>query len=1438
MVIMRIKRLLFENVRSWIVFSSSLKKRFVYVFLWLCISGMFVSCYDDDTMSMDASRTALLNEHLEKPETVTNHSALVQQSDGTWKASECVPLVGVGRVVNQISKGTLNLISSTNNVGAVVDKDPTNVYSIAGVVNVGIGAKPVIAVRDIYRVYAKGQKAGFVIVPGESSLLSLETLSGSVISFCLAGEEIKKVTIPKESSSLLELDLLGTSGNGVTEQTLAVEAPCSFDEIRLTFSGPAVNALSESGGIKYAFVGETKDVPAIKGDSGYPCVNTDFTTSGIVSDADCLTDKDLTNPLELENGHIGLGYVPAEYVTINFGQDLRGYEIGFVYETKGLLGIVGNVIDIANLLDNTLKLQALDEKGLAVQEEGNTSLISLNVLKSNQARIGMKIKTGDKEVKQLKISARDKVLGGLSAFNVYYAYTRRPVTLDNSSYFAFPGATIYTSTYNLPVPKEEGEVTYHLIQCPTDAVNAQITDNKQLAGATVDGAYVIQAVYTKDGIGMSHTSTIYKKSYPTMASGCNTYITAGTYGAALSETVEDWGGSLISLFDGLKNAEAVVDDNVDNYATRTGLNVLESRPAYALRTARQINSNHKNVRAGFVVTNVGLLDVNLLKNFEVRLYNGTTRVDNSGTASAGGNSNVLGLDLIGDGGGRLRISVETNQAFDRMELWTSNLANVSLFSSLRIYGAFVEDVTCTASSSQDLCMEVMANSNYGVEIDYSELKNSSVVDLGSDIDGIGYLIDDDLDTGVEIGGLLKLDGVSFGLNFNEMKAGQPIGVVLDGMSGLANVSALSGITVKAYQNKEMVSEKTSFDLLDLDLIHTTGKVYLEMTPDKAYNRLVITLGGLNVSLKTPRITGIYTRKDSDGDGIPDCVTDSDTSGDEGFTFSEGETCYPDDLVLKATGSYQEGQEYLFECTNSQTKEVFQKLVAVNAKKEIVLSGLSAGLYSIAVHSPLTGVIMYNQVAYVYPQLTEWKGLSTDWNDWDNWTNGKPSGCTNVILRKGVPYYPVLTGESACANIHFEEGSYIQHINYLKYELAFVDMLVKGGTYRMITAPLRETYSGDFFVNTGVSWTKENYFKYLDRSNYPEKRVSPIVYQRIWETEKENVWQILEDGSRQEVAVYEVRGWTEDFNYLNYKHVPGMGFSLKAGEDGESASYRFRFPKSYTEYNYYYSDGTETGRKEKVTRSENLIGKLVTDLEYKLTVKTSSNVSRNGLAFVGNPFMSVLSIEGFFKDNPGVKNITLDDDITYISDEISNVPSGRKFLNPAEGFMISTSESSGSGEYQVTFRADHVYPMTAVATRSSRSANNGKHALFLEARGGGSISYAAVWSFSGADNGVNEMEDAVMMTDRKNRRAVEVFTIADNKALAIQCMNNLNRIPVGLMVDGSKDVTLKIQTDDAKWSGWELVDTLTGKRYRLNNGEVKINLGIIKTTLNRLYLQKL
>lgn len=1432
-----------------------MKRLLVRAALVLGVPFVLYSCYDDFER-ITAGDVVTEETRTNAPISVDNPSALVQQKDGTWKAENArVPLVGVGRVVNQVSKETVSVASGTGDLGAIVDLDLKNSYKVGGLVGVDLKPADAIAVRDIYRTYSANQKVGFVIDPGSGSLLSLDVLSGSVISFYLNDNCVGKVTVNKDDTGGIGLDLLGVSSGGNTEQTLIVKAPCIFDEVRLKFSVTAIKALSESVGIKYAFVGDNSDEIAVKDSwSGTdPAVNTakgftSYSWGEPIDNYDNLTDQQVENKVELDNG---------EYITINFRKEIpAGYEVGYVYD------INSSILGIHLLGKNGPELIAYDENGTPTGDKtiSASSLLGVDLVKVNSSQVKVKMILTE-ACSQLKIKVPSGlvsgILGGLgdipglggiisglvgsSKINVYYAYIRKPVTIDNSSYFAFPEATIYTDTYQLPVAQQEhSSVTYTVLSWPNACENEPKVVDGKLTGATANGAYVIQAVYTnKDGVGVSYTSTIYRESRVSTASGCNTYITTTSYGAYPTETLDSWNGSLISILSGLKNPDAVVDDNYNNYATRSGIDVVKSTAIYAMKTTRMVNAGNSSVRAGFIIEpNLGLLDVNLLENYEVRLYNGSTRVD-EGATSSGENSKVLGLDLISDGNGRLRVYVETDKAFNRLELWSKGL-DVSLFSQLRIYGAFFEDTYCSTSFAQDLCMEVMNNSNYGVDLDYSVFNSSSWVDLEENIDGLGYLIDNDLDTGVKIGGLLKIGSISLGLKFNDMPASQPIGIVLDGMEGLANVNALSGITMTVYHDNDAeVEKKTSFDLLDLDLINKTGKLYLEMTPTKVkvYNKLKITLRGLNVSLKAPRITGIYTRKDSDGDGIPDCVTDPGASGDEGFTFSEGETCYPNDLVLKATGSYQEGQEYLFECTNSQTKEVFQKQVAVNSNKEIVLSGLSAGLYSIAVHSPLTGVIMYNQVAYVYPKLTEWKGLSTDWNDWDNWTNGKPSGCTNVILPKGVPYYPVLTEESACANIHFEEGSYIQHINNLKYELAFVDMLVKGGTYRIITTPLSETYSGDFFVNTEANWTKDNYFTLLNKDNYPEKRVSPIVYQRIWGTEAEDVYQVLEEGT-QKVLVTELTGWTEDFNYLNYKHVPGKGISLRAGEDGESASYRFRFPKSYTEYNYYYSDGKPvTGRNETFARRENLIGKLVTDLEYKLTVKTSSNVSRNGWAVVGNPFMSVLSIEGFFKDNPGVKNITLDDDKIYTSDNISNVP-GRKFLNPAEGFMISTSESSGSGEYQVTFRADHVYPMTAVAARSSRSANNGKHALFMEARCGGNVSNAAVWSFSGADDGLNEKEDVVVMTDSKNMRAVEVFTIADGKALAIQCMNNLNRIPVGLMVDGSKEVTLKIQTDDAKWRGWELVDTLTGKRYRLNNGEVKISLGIIKTTLSRLYLQKL
>lgn len=1407
-----------------------MKRLLVRAALVFSLPFALYSCYDGFEQ-ITAEAVVTEETRTNDPIEVEIHSALKQQSDGTWKAENArVPLVGVGRVVNQVSEATVSVASGTGDLGAIVNLDLTDSYKVVGLVGANTGTAGAIAVRDIYRTYSAGQKVGFVIDPGSSSLLSLDVLSGSVISFYCNGNPVDEIEVEKDNSGGIGLDLLGVSRGENTEQTLIVNAPCIFDEVRLNFSGADVDALSKSVGIKYAFVGDNSDEIAIKSEGNeYPKIDS---KSRSIKDeeAEVLVTAPITDKL-----HLMCSLTFPQFVTVDWGNsiDLRGYEVGFVYESTGLLSGLGSVINIANLLKNAPELTAIDATGEEVQESSKDfSLIGLDILNTENAKISMNILNGEQRVSKVKITAPGALLGGLTGegINVFYAYIRKPVTIDNSSYFAFPGATIYTDTYQLPKVQSDDSgatVQYQVISWPSACKEEPTVENGILTGATANGAYVIQAVYTKDGISMSHTSTIYRESLVSTASGCNTYITATNYGAYPTETIDSWGGSLISILSELNNPDAVVDDDYNNYATRSGINVVENKAIYAMKTTRMINAGNGSVRAGFIIEpNLGLLDVNLLEKFEVRLYNGNTRVD-EGATSSGDNSNVLGLDLIGDGNGRLRVYVETDKAFDRLELWSKGLANVSLFSQLRIYGAFFEDTYCSTSFAQDLCMEVMNNSNYGVDLDYSVFNNTTLVGLKDNIDGLGYLIDNDLETGVEIGGLLNIGGISLGLKFNDMPAGQPIGIVLDGMGGLANIN-LSGIKMTVYNGESEVASKISFDLLDLDLINKTGKLYLEMTPSKeegVYNRLKITLGGIT-GLTQPRITGIYTRKDSDGDGIPDCVQSSDDDSGFKFEVTNPDICYPENIILRIEGSYSEGAEYIFKCKNYTTKEEFQFEEVVNSDKTITLQGLSPGNYSITAYSPLSGSPLYNNVAYIHPAITEWLGKSTDWNSEENWTDGVPAACTNVILRKGVPYYPVLTEASSCANIHFEEGAYIQNINHLQYDLAFVDMLLPGGTYTGITAPLMETFSGDMFVNTGVNWTKENYFTDLDSKNYPEKRVSPIVYQAVWGSSSNEVWNVQDGGTLVTVTVQE-SGWTEDFNYLNYEHEPGKGINVRPGEETDRSSYRLRFPKNYTEYNYYRPDGTGTTQTATINR-DGQIGKIVTDLTYNISLQTDAS----GCVAVGNPYLSMMSVQSFLSNNTSVESLTLDG-IEYTKVGLSSMDGARMYIKPAEAFVIKTTSKSSS--ITVTFNAGDVYSESSSSVSSRATA--GKNALYLQAQSGGETTCASVWLYAGASNGLDEAEDVAVMIDKKNMSAATVFTIAEKSALSIQSVNNSERIPVGLIVDGQADVVLKLHTMDTEWKEWKLVDTKVGKNYSLADGEVEIDLGNTGSSLTRFYLQK-
>ena len=96
-----------------------------------------------------------------------------------WVADKQVPLVGPGRVADDLTKGLLSVISYGDNgsLDCMFDDNLDNYAEMkSGAVQVGALVDHAITVKDLYHDYAGGQKVGFVINQSEASLLSLEVL--------------------------------------------------------------------------------------------------------------------------------------------------------------------------------------------------------------------------------------------------------------------------------------------------------------------------------------------------------------------------------------------------------------------------------------------------------------------------------------------------------------------------------------------------------------------------------------------------------------------------------------------------------------------------------------------------------------------------------------------------------------------------------------------------------------------------------------------------------------------------------------------------------------------------------------------------------------------------------------------------------------------------------------------------------------------------------------------------------------------------------------------------------------------------------------------------------------------------------------------------------------------------------------------------------------
>ena len=1242
---------------------------------------------------------------------------------------------------------------------------------------------------------------------------------------------------------------------GLSEISFTTTKP--FDEVRIGCASISVEVLS---GLEfyYAFVGENPKKIAAKGHE-YPDAKQERPSTNITDLLGRnLVDSDISNgpTCELLSGLVGGGLT----CRVNFGATIPvGSEVGYYTTGGGLASISLGATELNAYDTSDNNPQSINtESGIGISAlAGGAREFSMILTKENAQRLELDLPSG---------------INLLSAVQVHYAYSRDPVEIDVSSYFTIGNDTISTDYYNLLTPSE-GTVTYSLISWPSGATSPSISGN-HMTGMTVNGDYVVKAIYTREG----ETSLLYAvihRDKKEVVAGCNTMMINTSANQGQYTVVESSGSQGgISLFNKINNRQNLVDGDYTNYAEATNvLSLIQFGSLAGVHSSQDIApQGGRKTRVGFVMqTNNQLLGADVLKFFFIRLYKDGKEVFSGLTAE----NDAVGVGLVGNDGSKLRFYVETDQTFDQVELWTAGLLNVNL-NTFRLYYAFYEPVTCEEyAGTSEACMEMITAQKHGATINYAETKSSSVASVGTTMNNLSYVIDNSQQTAASIvAGVSLISRSTVAVKFNSIRGGQPLGAILRTPGYVLNASVLQNVTIAAYNGGQAVaSESTAGGLASIEVISDAGLAYMEVTPLQDYDEVRISFPSLADALETVWLSGFYIRPDANGNGIPDCAEEpADQGGTDGITYKgitehvcvDGTTYLGHVRIFVDAQDDKVGTKLTFTCYpyNGNGQKIEQEAELQQDDKGYFFElSLPVGDYSIS------GLSTYNGLrAQVHPLKTTWKRntADTDWNNWSNWTDGSPWGCTNVVIPAGATRYPNLNawgsvdkfyGGNYCANIHFEPGAAVLNTQYLEYDCAYVEMEVQSGMYHMISTPLHGMVTGDMFVSPEMP----AYFTPLNGDTYPEVRHNPIVRQKMYS----RAVTTATSGTDLNGTVASTADWSRTFNAVAQLYEQAQGIKMMVGNEGDGTSYRLRFPKAYTEYNYYTLSGGWVKKETLPKGARNMNGKFA----YEVSGFNPENAGRSftfelrneeqGATYfvAGNPFMSYLDIKTFLtKNKQSVQAIRIIDSESVFGEEeglvrISLGENGdlsfegygeqSNTIAPLQAFYVEVSGDYASDNVNITYTSDmFVQPSASTATRSSRSASVPTAGeMKISAVSGNSVSSCSLLRSAGASDAYNAKEDVVALIDEDFMPKVKVYTVADKRALDIQKMSNATRVDLGFMVkDGSQQTEFTLDYG-SNWKGWTLVDKQTGKRYLLDGTSLTVNAGAMKSNDGRFYLVK-
>lgn len=1245
-----------------------MKKFFSFLLILMGLSIVFTACKDDEIalMSLDEGRGSELDGETTTP------GALQRGEDGLWRATERVPLVGIGRIVDNISQGLVAVAASQDGFNNIVDLNLDNSASLSGL-NAKLLGDQILSVRDIYRTYAGGQKVGFVMSANDGGVLKLEVLKLFVISLYKNGTLVKSYNASDDGKTL-SLNLLSIGNTGTQALTVEVGENYAFDEIMLATTG-VVSADLGKVKIHYAFVGETPIHEITTQDTTVPTVYKDDVKWGKVEE---ILDPDDSDGCTL---YSGLALLNREAgIDLNYSIPV-GTEIGFIYQQGELLNLG---------LFNEISVTTYDANNKSIDEFSTNSLLGLSAIGGGKGAYSL---IATKEGGEKVVIKKTGVGIDAGAFQLLRAFTRKAVAIDPTSYFTTSEQiTTPYSSYKFAKP-ESGELS---LRCddkdPSVVVNGNI-----VTGMKPGKEYNIVVTYSGPD-KRSFTVPVKLKCEERPDYTCvPNYLNKSDWKIAQNN---DFVG--IDIITVMGDTDNILDsDYSSNYAySTTVINVLQHGVIVGVKSdSKSINSENKKIRVGFTIQNGSeLLGLNALKFFTIKLYNNGTEVGSNVSTSNQG----VSLGLLNGSRDKLRISIETENEFDCVALCTAGLLGVSL-NTLRIYNVFYEDVSDVCNGGDDTfdaCSEIMTPINSNLRINYDWTKFSTTATVASSFNNLGNILDDDEENYAFVPVSVQAIGeFSIGFQFDEKKAGQWIGLMLKRPSGLADAAVLGMLEFQIMKGDQVVQTISDDQkgLLGLELLGYGEKAYLEACPQYDYDGLRVKVFSLATVLEDYMFYGLYSMADADGNGIPDCSEDGE-GGTTDVLYPDKykyDICKSEPLVMDFTGGTT-GKKYTFTFTERSGNSE-SKVVTMPANRRVTISdiNLQVGEYYLSITADqeegVTQDYPSNIIVNVHPKTSKWIGDNdTDWNNSANWTEGIPWTCTDVLIPSGCTYYPKLESgkDYYCDRIQFEPGAEVVNTHYLNYEQAWVNVSLKSGEYNMFSAPLKETYTGDMFISNvqsnGITGYEYCWLDYAE-TTYPANRFEPKVYQRLWNASVQNAQN--DDGGY--VAVNpEDNFWTAPFNLVSQEYKAGQGVLVRPDTEGAkaSSSYTFCFPKRHAKYEYYDLDTEQSlGRWETISRNSADVGRFIYEddsrsvsFPYHVTLE---NKRPTTMFLAGNPFMAHINVSKFLAANPAVKKVKLinknGNSYNYTEWDRNSTD---KQIAPTQAFLVEVAEA-----YQSLYR---------------------------------------------------------------------------------------------------------------------------------------------------------